>query len=197
MLSSSEVSTELLFFHKLKWKISRERLSRACHTQICRSNNEQVVIVTGASSGIGLASAEALLKSGAKVFGCDIGTAPTISSDDFHFLQVNLAEADAAPKIVEACVAAFGEKLDGLLNVAGIMDLNNSVDSLTDGDWDKVIAVNLTGPVKLMRSVVPIMLKGGKGSIVNVASKAGMSGAVAGVAYTSSKHGLVSLGTIP
>jgi len=72
------------------------------------------------------------------------------------------------------------------------MDTNNSVDTLEDQAWDRTIAVNLTAPVRLMREVVPVMIKNGGGSIVNVASKAGMSGAVAGVAYTASKHGLVS-----
>jgi NAD(P)-dependent dehydrogenase (short-subunit alcohol dehydrogenase family) len=149
--------------------------------------------VTGASSGIGLATAEALLKSGAKVLGCDRSAAPTISSsEDFHFLQANLIEADAATKIVDACVAAFGGKIDGLLNVAGVADQNESVDSLVDENWEKIIAINLTAPVKLMRAVVPIMLKNGGGSIVNIASKAALSGAAAGVAYTASKHGIVS-----
>lgn len=149
--------------------------------------------MTGAASGIGLATAEALVKSGAKVLGLDIGAQPTISSESFHFMQVNLTEVDAAEKIVKACVEAFGEKIDALLNVAGIADQNNSVDSLEDEAWDRIIAVNLTAPVKLMRAVVPIMLKGGGGSIVNVASKAALSGATAGVAYTASKHGIVSV----
>ncbi|KAE8442200.1 hypothetical protein EG329_003729 [Mollisiaceae sp. DMI_Dod_QoI] len=151
----------------------------------------KVVIVTGASSGMGLASAEALLKAGAKVFGCDISPKPSLSSTDFHFVQANLVEAEAPTRIVEACVAAFGEKIDVLLNIAGIADQNGSVDTLIDEDWDRIIAINLTSPVKLMRAVVPIMLKSGGGSIVNVASKAALSGAVAGVAYTSSKHGIV------
>ncbi|KUJ17241.1 NAD(P)-binding protein [Mollisia scopiformis] len=151
----------------------------------------KVVIVTGASSGIGLATVEVLLKSGVNVFGVDLSAPPTISSRSFHFLQANLTQVDAPDKIVEACLATFGDRIDALLNIAGVADQNNSVDTLTDGDWDRIIAVNLTAPVKLMRAVVPIMLKNGGGSIVNVASKAALSGAVAGVAYTASKHGIV------
>ncbi|CZR69231.1 related to 3-ketoacyl-acyl carrier protein reductase [Phialocephala subalpina] len=153
----------------------------------------KVVIVTGASSGIGLATAEALLTHGAKVLGTDLSPAPSTSSADFHFLQANLVDASTPDKIVEACISAFGPKIDALLNVAGIPDQNSSVDSLTDGSWDKAIAVNLTAPVKLMRAVVPIMISNGGGSIVNVSSKAGMSGAAAGVAYTASKHGIVGV----
>jgi NAD(P)-dependent dehydrogenase (short-subunit alcohol dehydrogenase family) len=92
---------------------------------------------------------------------------------------------------VKACIEAFGRRIDILLNVAGIMDLNHSADTVEDAMWDRVIAVNLTAPVKLMREVLVVMKEQGYGSIVNVASKAGTSGAVAGVAYTSSKHGLV------
>jgi NAD(P)-dependent dehydrogenase (short-subunit alcohol dehydrogenase family) len=65
------------------------------------------------------------------------------------------------------------------------------VDTLTDELWDRCIAINLTKPVKLMRAVKLHMQEAGGGIIVNVASKAGLSGAVAGVAYTSSKHGNV------
>lgn len=72
------------------------------------------------------------------------------------------------------------------------MDGFQSVDTLTDEAWDRLIAVNLTAPVKLMREVLPVMKKVGSGSIVNVCSVAGTSGHFAGVAYTASKHGLVS-----
>ena len=79
------------------------------------------------------------------------------------------------------------------MNVAGVMDLNHSADTLEDEMWDRVIAVNLTAPVKLMREVLAVMKAQGSGSIANVCSKAGLSGASAGVAYTASKHGLVCL----
>lgn len=79
-----------------------------------------------------------------------------------------------------------------LVNVAGILDTFSSADTLLDPDWDNVIAVNLTVPVKMMRAVIPYLKQRPEGGvIVNVASTAGRSGAVAGVAYTASKHGLV------
>ncbi|KIV81302.1 hypothetical protein PV11_03497 [Exophiala sideris] len=153
----------------------------------------KVVIVTGAASGIGLATAESFVNAGAKVFGCDINPAPSAlaSHENFEYLKINLTNETAGDDVVKGCLARFGDKIDGLLNVAGIMDTNNSVDTLQDAVWDKTIAINLTSPVKLMRAVVPVMKKHGGGSIVNVASKAGTSGAIAGVAYTASKHGLV------
>ncbi|KAH3908306.1 hypothetical protein HBI56_020300 [Parastagonospora nodorum] len=152
----------------------------------------KVVFVTGASSGIGLATVQTLNRYGAKILACDIAEAPesVLSLQECKFVRVNLADAGAAEKVVEDAVAAFG-RIDGLINVAGVMDTNNSVDTLTDALWDRVIAINLTAPVKLMRAVVPHMIKTGGGSIVNVASKAATCGAIAGVAYTASKHGIV------
>ncbi|MCJ1297797.1 hypothetical protein MMC08_000585 [Hypocenomyce scalaris] len=153
---------------------------------------EKVVIITGASAGLGFATVATALASGAKVFGVDISPKPKSlqSEKNFAFLQCNLLESDSPAKVIKDCLETYGERIDALLNVAGMMDTNNSVDTLEDAAWDRIIALNLTAPVKLMREVVPVMLKQGGGSIVNVSSKAGLSGAVAGVAYTSSKHGL-------
>ncbi len=78
-----------------------------------------------------------------------------------------------------------------LVNVAGVMDNFSSADGVSDEVWERVMAVNLTVPVKMMRAVLPRMKEKGEGVIVNVASTAAASGAVAGVTYTASKHGLV------
>ena len=83
------------------------------------------------------------------------------------------------------------EKVDVLVNVAGVMDNFSSADGVSDEVWDRVMAVNLTVPVKMMRAVLPRMKERREGVIVNVESTAAASGAVAGVAYTASKHGLV------
>ncbi|KAH8710153.1 hypothetical protein GQ44DRAFT_690276 [Phaeosphaeriaceae sp. PMI808] len=152
----------------------------------------KVIIVTGASSGIGLATTQTLNRFGAKVLACDINDAPTsiLSLQDVSFVRVDLAEPEGPTIVVEGAITKFG-KIDGLLNIAGVMDTNNSVDTLTDALWDRCIAINLTAPVKLMRAAIPHMIKAGGGSIVNVSSKAGTSGGVAGVAYTASKHGII------
>ena len=72
------------------------------------------------------------------------------------------------------------------------MDAFAAADVYTDAEWDRVIAVNLTVPTKMIRAVLPFMKAKKNGSIINIASKASVSGAAAGVAYTASKHGLVS-----
>jgi NAD(P)-dependent dehydrogenase (short-subunit alcohol dehydrogenase family) len=151
------------------------------------------MLVTGTSSGIGLATTTVLLSLGANVFGIDLSPAPTALSShaNFAFQQRNLTDASTPASAVQACLERFGPRIDGLLNVAGMGDTYGSVDTLTDEKWDRIIATNLTAPVKMMCAVVPVMKEQGGGSIVNVASKGGTSGAATGVAYTASKHGLV------
>ena len=126
--------------------------------------------------------------------GVDIGAAPAIlqSNKNFQFQQIDLRKPGACEEVVKNCVDSFGGRIDILLNVAGVMDTNNSVNNLDEATWDKIISINLTVPTMLSKHVVNIFLKQGGGSIVNVSSKAGLSGGTAGVAYTASKHGVVS-----
>jgi NAD(P)-dependent dehydrogenase (short-subunit alcohol dehydrogenase family) len=88
---------------------------------------------------------------------------------------------------------AAGEKIDVLINNAGIMDGFVPLDELDDELWDRVIAVNLTSVMKLSREVIKRMLLQGKGSIVTTSSGASFKSGIAGTAYTTSKHGLNGL----
>jgi NAD(P)-dependent dehydrogenase (short-subunit alcohol dehydrogenase family) len=157
------------------------------------SFENKVVIVTGCSSGIGLATTRILLARGAKVFGIDMSPFPQESSSGavFTFHQVNLTEPNAADEAVAACIQKYGPKIDVLANVAGVMDAFSSVDTVKESEWERVLSINLTVPVRLMAAVLPSMQEHKGGAIINVASRAALSGAVAGVAYTASKHGLV------
>lgn len=156
------------------------------------SFENKVVIVTGCSSGIGLATTQILLARQAKVFGIDISPfKQDVDSEAFTFHQVDLTKPKAAEEAVAACVQKFGPKIDVLANVAGVMDAFASADTVKEAEWDRVLAINLTVPVRLMAAVLPSMKEHKAGAIVNVASRAATSGAIAGVAYTASKHGLV------
>lgn len=142
-----------------------------------------------------MATANTFLEAGALVLGVDLSPAPAsiTPGETFRFHQVDLTESTAPSSIVAAFKAAFPNhaNIDILVNNAGIMDSLHGVEVVPDDIWERVIAVNLTAPVKLMREAVKVMKQNGGGSIVNVASKAAISGAVAGVAYTASKHGLI------
>ena len=90
-------------------------------------------------------------------------------------------------------VSAAGDVIDGLANIAGIMDKMAGLAAVTDDVWDRVMSVNVTGMMRLTRAVLPAMLAANKGSIVNIASEAGLRGSAAGVAYTASKHAVVGI----
>jgi NADP-dependent 3-hydroxy acid dehydrogenase YdfG len=155
----------------------------------------KTVIVTGAGSGIGRATASRIAREGGRVIAVDVSQerldefAGEHSGADIVTLVADITD-DA--KVAEI-VAAAGGRIDGLANIAGIMDDMTPIGELTDAVWKRVFAVNVDGTMKLMRAVVPTMLAQGYGSIVNTASEAALRGSAAGVAYTASKHAVVGL----
>lgn len=145
------------------------------------SFDNKVVIVTGCSSGIGLATTQILLARRANVFGIDISPIKQeVDSSTFTFHQVDLTEPNAADEAVAACVQKYGPKIDILANVAGVMDAFGSADTVKESEWERVLSINLTVPVRLMAAVLPSMKEHKEGAIINVASRAALSGAVAG-----------------
>lgn len=134
------------------------------------------------------------LELGSCVYGIDIQSCPTelLSHQNFKFHKSDLRGPGAPEQAVQGCLNAFAGRIHILLNVAGVMDEYNCVDSLDETTWDRVLSINLTVPALLSKHVVNIFRKQEGGSIINVSSKAGISGAAAGVAYTVTKHALVS-----
>ena len=150
-------------------------------------------IVTGAASGIGRAVARAAHAEGSTVVAVDLdkgglqvlaGELPGIAT-----VSANVAKPDDADRII----AAAGDQVDVLVNNAAIMDRMLLVDETPDELWERVVAVNLSGPFLLAKRALPKMREQRKGVIVNVASIAGLRGSFAGAAYTASKHGLIGL----
>jgi NAD(P)-dependent dehydrogenase (short-subunit alcohol dehydrogenase family) len=157
----------------------------------------KVAIVTGAANGIGLATALRMAKEGARVIGCDVNEeALTAARATFAHqgVEVELTNADVTRQDdVDRVVATAGDRVDVLANVAGIMDFFLPLGEVDDQTWDRVMAVNVTGPMRLSRAVLPVMLARGGGSIVTVASKASVGAGAAGAAYTTSKHAVIGL----
>ena len=155
----------------------------------------KTVIVTGAGSGIGRATASRIAREGGRVVAVDI------SRERLDAFVAELPDAQIVPvagditddAAIAAIVAAAGEKIDGLANVAGIMDDMTPVHEVGDDVWRRVFAINVEGTMKLMRAVVPTMLAQASGSIVNIASEAALRGSAAGAAYTASKHAVAGL----
>ena len=155
----------------------------------------QTVIVTGAGSGIGKATALRIAKEGGRVVASDI------SKPRLDELVAQNKDLDIVPVAgdvskeddVKAIVAAAGTSVQGLANVAGIMDDFTPVHEVTDAVWERVFRINVEGIMRLTRAVVPGMLEAGYGSIVNITSEAGLRGSAAGVAYTASTHAVIGI----
>jgi NAD(P)-dependent dehydrogenase (short-subunit alcohol dehydrogenase family) len=94
---------------------------------------------------------------------------------------------------IDAIVTAAGDRIDALANVAGINDDFSPLHETSDATWERVMGVNVTGAFKLTRAVLPSMVAAGSGSVVNIASEAGLRGNASGNAYTTSKHAVVGM----
>ena len=155
----------------------------------------KTIIVTGAGSGIGRATASRIAREGGRVIAVDVSQERLDEFAGEHAgadIVTLVADITDDAKVAEI-VGAAGERIDGLANIAGIMDDMTPIGELTDAVWKRVFSVNVDGTMKLMRAVVPTMLAQGVGSIVNTASEAALRGSAAGVAYTASKHAVVGL----
>jgi len=154
----------------------------------------QTVVVTGAGSGIGRATAVRLLDEGARVIAVDLvpdRLDELVASTSSNGRLVTIAGDLLDPGTSERILAETDGRLDGLANVAGIMDGFLPAAEVDDATWDRVMGVNVTAVMRLTRAVLPLMLAAGSGAIVNVASEAGLRGSAAGAAYTASKHAVI------
>ncbi len=162
--------------------------------------NGKIAIITGAGCGIGRAIATSFAREGAKVVVTDINgnraatVAAAIKNDggEAVFRTVNVALEEHIQDMVDWTASQFGT-VDILVNNAGIMDNFVTAGEVTDELWDKVFAVNLQGPLRATRKVLPIFTQKGEGIIINISSIAGLCGSRAGAAYTASKHALMGL----
>lgn len=155
----------------------------------------KVAIVTGAGSGIGRATALRIAQEGAHVLACDVNAEGLDSlareAGSVHTVIADLTKQDAVDEVVRAA-KGIGT-IDILANVAGIMDGFLPAHEVDDATWERVLAVNLHAPMMLSRAVLGGMKDRGRGVIVNVSSVAGSHGGASGVAYATSKHGLIGL----
>lgn len=152
----------------------------------------RTIIVTGAGSGIGRATATRIANEGGRVIATDV-VADRLDAlrSELEGLELETVVGDvAAPETIDALIAAAGDRIDGLANVAGIMDAFLPPSEVDDATWDRVFSVNVTGPMRLTRAVLPHMIAAGRGAVVNVASEAALRASAAGAAYTASKHAI-------
>ena len=156
----------------------------------------RIAIVTGAGNGIGRATVLRLLKEGATVVGCDVNVAAldeTRALLDAEGLTAELIVADITKQVDVDALVSGRERVDILANVAGIMDHFLPLGDVDDDTWFRVMDVNVNGVMRLTRAVLPLMTAGSGGSVVTVASEASLGAGASGVAYATSKHGVIGL----
>lgn len=160
----------------------------------------KIAVITGAGSGMGRAMANLFAQEGAKIVAGEwveetlnaVVAEVRASGGEITGVKCNVADEAQAENLIDTAVKAYG-RLDILCNNAGVMDHNAGVGEVTNEIWQRVLSINLSGPMYLTRRAIPIMRQQKAGSIINIGSVASLEGGAAGVAYTASKHALVGL----
>ncbi len=160
----------------------------------------KIGLVTGAGSGIGRATALAMVREGAKVVVSDVddaGGAETVKmiadkGGDGFFVHADVSDPVQVEALVKAAVDKYGALHLGVNN-AGIGGESAAVGDYTVEGWRKVMSINLDGVFYSMRYEIPAMLAAGGGAIVNISSILGLVGFPQASAYTAAKHGVVGL----
>lgn len=162
---------------------------------------DKAVIVTGAGSGIGAATAKLFAENGAQVLvaDIDIGTARlTVDAIDGSggkaiAIKTDVSDLSSVQTMIDTCISHYGQ-IDVIVNNAGIANKHwKKTAEHTLEDWEKVIAVNQTGVFYCMKLALSQMLNQGSGNIVNVASLAGIKASGNNLAYSASKFAVVGM----
>ncbi|KQO85957.1 SDR family oxidoreductase [Methylobacterium sp. Leaf91] len=160
----------------------------------------KVAFVTGATSGIGRATALAFAKAGAAVTVADVSekgnlqTARLIEEAGGRVLAVrcDVSKSEDVKAALDRTIQTFG-KLDFAFNNAGIEQPVAPVSEIEDEDFDRLVAINLRGMFLCLKHQVPLLLRNGGGAIVNTSSGAGVKGIAGQAAYAATKHAVIGM----
>ncbi|MBG9589037.1 SDR family oxidoreductase [Cytobacillus firmus] len=164
--------------------------------------DSKVILITGAGSGLGQASAIQVAKEGAKLSLVDLNGASLAETrnkvleaapnTEMILITANVADERATENYVNETIKNFG-KIDGFFNNAGIEGKQNLTEDFGIEEFQKVVSINLNGVFYGMKHVLKVMREQGFGSIVNTASVGGIRGVGSQSGYAASKHGVVGL----
>ena len=160
--------------------------------------SKQVALVTGAAGSIGKEIARRIVEEGGKAFITDLDQTAldavrTEIGANCQALAADCTKADQVAAIAEACQKEFGNKIDVLINVAGVTGQGGKIEDISEETWDSVFAVNVKGTYLFIKEVMPIMKAQGYGSIVNFSSKSGKTGSALMSAYSAAKGAIITL----
>jgi NAD(P)-dependent dehydrogenase (short-subunit alcohol dehydrogenase family) len=163
----------------------------------------KAALVSGAAGGIGRAIAEALAEAGAAVACCDIdmagadGTARLVEATGARALAQRCdVSIEADTRAAAAAVESTFGRLDILVSGAAPHDAGGTILDTDPSEWERVLAVNLTGSFLLCRAALPLMIAGGGGSIILIASQLGRVGSAGRAAYCATKGALIQLAKV-
>jgi len=151
---------------------------------------DKVIFITGAASGIGKATADAVRAEGGVVAAADIGPIEGLGNRDTSY-SLDVTDEAATKQTVAAVLKNYG-RIDGLMTCAGI-SMSGTVTHFDLADWDRALAVNLTGTMLSVRAVMPHMVAAGHGSIVTVSSIYGVTGCQGNTPYNVTKGAILQL----
>jgi 2-hydroxycyclohexanecarboxyl-CoA dehydrogenase len=162
------------------------------------SFKDKIVVVTGAASGIGQATAEALAEAGATVIVGDVNqekgeaaaAAIRAKGKKAQFLAVDMTEEASIEAFADTVQTRFGA-VDILINAAGWGQTRPFWEGTPDF-WDKLVALNFVGPMQLAKALLPKMMERGSGKVVNISSDAGRVGSLGETVYSGAKGGLIA-----
>jgi NAD(P)-dependent dehydrogenase (short-subunit alcohol dehydrogenase family) len=160
----------------------------------------KTVLITGAGSGIGRATAIAFAAEGANVIACDVddvggdATVATLRKGgaEAEFVHADVSRGADCTAMVDRALSRFG-RLDVAFNNAGINVAVAPIADIDEATWQRIVAINLTGVFLSMKAEIPAMKRNGGGAIINTASVGGLIGTAGVTAYCATKHGVVGL----
>ncbi|MGH9682961.1 MAG: SDR family NAD(P)-dependent oxidoreductase [Candidatus Acidiferrales bacterium] len=164
------------------------------------SIRDKVIVVTGAARGIGQEYARSFAAAGARIVAADISDCSTTldlvkkAGAEAIGVKLDVGDAASAMAMAQTATSAFG-RVDGLVNNAALYATlhGGRFDTITEADWDAVMAINVKGIWNCCKAVVPAMRHTGGGSIVNISSLAATYGMPFGLHYTTSKAAVIGL----
>ncbi|MDG6998782.1 MAG: SDR family oxidoreductase [Nitrososphaerota archaeon] len=158
-------------------------------------------IVTGATSGIGESIARRLASEAATVAivgrraekGEEVARSIAAHGGRAFFVRADVRDSESVAEMTSVCLDRFGGSVSILVNNAGVSKGNATMEHVNEDDWDAVMDTNAKGTFLCSKAVIPVMIKNGGGSIVNVSSGGGLRGYVGGSAYSASKAAVIML----